>query len=410
MRGARELDRVPRLVADDPGVVARRDLIGVAGHDVHLGPVVHLDVQRGRRSRTRRGGSGTSRSADERLDVMRPAPARLADEAADGRLVELDDVDPAVLEAADLVRRREAPALESRHDRIVRNQRAGWLDLTDEGRPRPRARRPGRYAVPIGGRARRPGRGVARPRAGPPPAGGERSPSSPRRPGLPTSDPTLDAHLAGGLRVAALGELVDDFVPARGGRRRNPRRRGSRLRAADPPAGAACATSTRSSSTWATMWSRRGGEVPEAWYRLPIFYFSNISEIRGLGDPVWAPIGSSELDFELEVCALVDAPARDLASEGCRVGLSVATRCSTTGPQGISSATRRSVRLGPAKGKDFASTIGPWLVTPDERPTPERPVRPVRPGDYVRSSRDGRVVPVCLRACRRNAPILEVSY
>ena len=41
-----------------------------------------------------------------------------------------------------------------------------------------------------------------------------------------------------------------------------------------------------------TMWERRGGEIPEAWYRLPIFYFSNTSEIRGPDDPVWAPRGS----------------------------------------------------------------------------------------------------------------------
>ena len=34
-----------------------------------------------------------------------------------------------------------------------------------------------------------------------------------------------------------------------------------------------------------TMWARRGGEIPEAWFRLPIFYFSNVSEIRGPGDP-----------------------------------------------------------------------------------------------------------------------------
>ena len=42
------------------------------------------------------------------------------------------------------------------------------------------------------------------------------------------------------------------------------------------------------------MWERRGGEIPEAWYRLPIFYFSNVSEIRGPGEPVWAPDGSIE--------------------------------------------------------------------------------------------------------------------
>ena len=65
----------------------------------------------------------------------------------------------------------------------------------------------------------------------------------------------------------------------------------------------------------ATMWARRGNPVPEAWYRLPIFYFSNVSEIRGPNDPVWAPRGSLELDYELEVCGLVDTPARDLPED-----------------------------------------------------------------------------------------------
>ena len=64
-----------------------------------------------------------------------------------------------------------------------------------------------------------------------------------------------------------------------------------------------------------TMWERRGGEIPEAWYRLPIFYFSNTSEIRGPDDPVWAPGGSQELDYELEVAALIDTPVRDLAAD-----------------------------------------------------------------------------------------------
>ena len=50
-----------------------------------------------------------------------------------------------------------------------------------------------------------------------------------------------------------------------------------------------------------TMWERRGGEVPETWYRLPIFYFSNVSEIRGPDDPIRAPANSRELDYELEV-------------------------------------------------------------------------------------------------------------
>ena len=114
-----------------------------------------------------------------------------------------------------------------------------------------------------------------------------------------------------------------------------------------------------------TMWERRGGEIPEAWYRLPIFYFSNVSEIRGPGDPVWAPRGSSELDYEMEICALIDTPARDLPADGAEQvigGYMILNDWSARDLQRDESA----VRLGPAKGKDFASTIGPWLVTVDE--------------------------------------------
>ena len=55
--------------------------------------------------------------------------------------------------------------------------------------------------------------------------------------------------------------------------------------------------------------------MPETWYRLPIFYFSNASEIRGPGDPIWAPAASVELDYELAVAAVIDTPAIDLVAE-----------------------------------------------------------------------------------------------
>jgi fumarylacetoacetate (FAA) hydrolase len=114
-----------------------------------------------------------------------------------------------------------------------------------------------------------------------------------------------------------------------------------------------------------TMWKRRDMPIPEAWYRLPVFYFSNVSEIRGPGDPVWAPRGSLELDYELEVAALVDTPARDLdaaTAEAAIGGYMILNDWSARDLQ----REETTVRLGPAKGKDFASSIGPWLVTSDE--------------------------------------------
>ncbi len=114
-----------------------------------------------------------------------------------------------------------------------------------------------------------------------------------------------------------------------------------------------------------TMWERRGGEVPEAWYRLPIFYFSNTSEIRGPDDPVWAPAASSELDYELEVAALIDTPAIDLSPERAEDAIGGFTIFDDWSARDLQR-DETTVRLGPAKGKDFASSFGPYLVTPDE--------------------------------------------
>ena len=205
---------------------------------------------------------------------------------------------------------------------------------------------------------------------------------------------TLDAHLAGGLRVAALGELVDDFVPAE-------EDDAAILDAADLAFGPPILQPTSLRDFYAfeghvaTMWARRGGEVPEAWYRLPIFYFSNVSEIRGPGDPVWAPAGSAELDFELEVCALVDAPGRDLTAEDAESVIGGYTIFNDWSARDLQR-DETTVRLGPAKGKDFASTIGPWLVTPDEL-ADARPAGATGP-DLAMTvdvlTADGRIVPV----------------
>ncbi len=186
---------------------------------------------------------------------------------------------------------------------------------------------------------------------------------------------TLDDHLARGHRIEALRSIVDGFAALD-----DP---------GDPDDGAVLAASDlrfgppilRPPSLRdfyafeghvAAMWRRRGGEVPEAWYRLPVFYFSNVSELRGPDDPVRAPRGSSELDLELEVCALVDTPARDLdpgRAEEAIGGYCILDDWSARDLQ----REETTVRLGPAKGKDFASSIGPWLVTPDEIADARRP-------------------------------------
>jgi fumarylacetoacetate (FAA) hydrolase len=170
---------------------------------------------------------------------------------------------------------------------------------------------------------------------------------------------TLDRLLARGLRVDALGELVEGGQAAKS------------LDASDLEFGPPILEPPSLRDFYAfeghvkTMWQRRGGTVPETWYRLPIFYFSNVSEIRGPGEPVWCPAASQELDYELEVAALIDTPLHDIPAdrgEEAIGGYLVFNDWSARDLQ----REETTVRLGPAKGKDFASSIGPWLVTPDE--------------------------------------------
>jgi fumarylacetoacetate (FAA) hydrolase len=175
---------------------------------------------------------------------------------------------------------------------------------------------------------------------------------------------TLDDHLARGLRVEALRELVEDFEPSAADD-------DSVLRAPDLAFGPPVLRPPSLRDFYAfeghvrTMWERRGGEVPEAWYRLPIFYFSNVSEIRGPDDPIWSPAASHELDYELEVAALIDTPAADLAPDRAEEAIGGYTIFNDWSARDLQR-EETAVRLGPAKGKDFASSFGPYLVTPDE--------------------------------------------
>ena len=180
---------------------------------------------------------------------------------------------------------------------------------------------------------------------------------------------TLDDALRAGLRVDSLRDLVDRFEPHGGDA--DELADDAILDADDLLFGPPVLRPPSVRDFYAfeqhvrTMWERRGGEVPEAWYRLPVFYFSNISEIRGPDDPVRSPAASSELDYELEVAALIDAPAVDLPSERGEEAIGGYMIFNDWSARDLQR-EETTVRLGPAKGKDFASSFGPWLATPDE--------------------------------------------
>jgi fumarylacetoacetate (FAA) hydrolase len=174
---------------------------------------------------------------------------------------------------------------------------------------------------------------------------------------------TLDDLLERGLRVEALRELVEGFEPRADDDAVLP---GAEL-AFGPPV--LRPPTVRDFYAFEghvrTMWERRGGEVPEAWYRLPVFYFSNPSEVRGPDEPVWCPASSNELDYELEVAALVDMPAVNLDAGRAEEAIGGFTIFNDWSARDLQR-EETVVRLGPAKGKDFASSFGPYLVTPDE--------------------------------------------
>ncbi|MFI0350732.1 fumarylacetoacetate hydrolase family protein [Actinomadura sp. 9N407] len=105
--------------------------------------------------------------------------------------------------------------------------------------------------------------------------------------------------------------------------------------------------------------------VPDAWYDAPTFYFSNPYGIIGPYDDVPVPPGCEVLDFELEIAVVIGRAGRDLTPEQARehiAGFTILGDWSARDLQG----REMQVGLGPCKGKDTATTLGPWLVTPDE--------------------------------------------
>ncbi|MFH9040663.1 fumarylacetoacetate hydrolase family protein [Streptomyces sp. NPDC017966] len=107
------------------------------------------------------------------------------------------------------------------------------------------------------------------------------------------------------------------------------------------------------------------GGVPEQWYAAPTFYFTNPHAVHGHGDRIPVPPGSAVLDFELEVGAVIGREGRDLTPEQARDHIVGYTVFNDWSARDLQSAEMK-VGLGPCKGKDTATTLGPYLVTADE--------------------------------------------
>lgn len=105
--------------------------------------------------------------------------------------------------------------------------------------------------------------------------------------------------------------------------------------------------------------------VPEQWYAAPTFYFTNPYAVYGPHDDIPVPPGSTALDFELEVAAVIGTEGHDLTPEQARDHIIGYTILNDWSARDLQSAEMK-VGLGPCKGKDTATTLGPYLVTADE--------------------------------------------
>ena len=109
----------------------------------------------------------------------------------------------------------------------------------------------------------------------------------------------------------------------------------------------------------------QGREVPESWYRSPFCYFSNPGAVTGPGDEIPVPPGCRALDLELEVAAIIGRAGRNLRPEEAGDYISGYTVFNDWSARDLQTEEMK-LGLGICKGKDFANTLGPWIVTPDE--------------------------------------------
>jgi 2-keto-4-pentenoate hydratase/2-oxohepta-3-ene-1,7-dioic acid hydratase in catechol pathway len=105
--------------------------------------------------------------------------------------------------------------------------------------------------------------------------------------------------------------------------------------------------------------------VPHQWYRSPAFYFSNPYGVIGPSDDVAVPPGCRLFDLELEVAAVIGEGGRDLSPDDAEDHIAGYTILIDWSARDIQF-REMEVGLGPTKGKDSATTLGPALVTSDE--------------------------------------------
>ena len=116
-------------------------------------------------------------------------------------------------------------------------------------------------------------------------------------------------------------------------------------------------------------YERRGNPMPPEWYEFPVYYKGNHRTLIGPDEPVVWPSFTQKLDYELEWAAIIGKQARNVsgdAAKHCIFGYTILNDWSARDVQ----MKEMICRLGPAKGKDFATSLGPYILTADALPDP----------------------------------------
>ncbi|WP_020606823.1 fumarylacetoacetate hydrolase family protein [Spirosoma spitsbergense] len=111
--------------------------------------------------------------------------------------------------------------------------------------------------------------------------------------------------------------------------------------------------------------SKFGHQVAPEWYEMPIFYFTNHQAIYGPGQDIPRPVRETRMDYELEMGCIIGKAGKNIPADQADAyifGYTIFNDFTARAIQG----KEMKCNLGPAKGKDFANVIGPYIVTKDE--------------------------------------------
>jgi len=110
---------------------------------------------------------------------------------------------------------------------------------------------------------------------------------------------------------------------------------------------------------------KRGQPIPPEWYKAPVYYKGNHRTIIGPDEDLPWPLETTKLDYELELACVIGCKGQDIDEREAQDYIAGYTIMNDFSARDIQF-QEMACRLGPAKGKDFATALGPCLVTPDE--------------------------------------------